>query len=74
MFACDRNNVGVKLVKSDLKTAEFDDPSRDIKNIKITEEYAYATYNEGRAISSAKNISMARSWPTPERVINLNNK
>lgn len=74
MFACDRNNVGVQLVKSDLKTEEFNDPSRDIKNMKFTEEYSFATYNEGRAISSAKNISMARSWPTPERTIVLNNK
>lgn len=71
MFVVDANNVGVQIVQEDLKTEEFRDPSRDIRNLKITERYGFGTYNEGRAICSAKNISMERSWPYPERSISV---
>lgn len=72
IFCADQNNVGYMLVKDELKTEEFRDPSRDITNIKAIERYGYATLNEGRAICSARNVSMARSYPTPERTIVLN--
>ena len=39
MFCVDRNNVGVQLVKDELKTEEFRDPSRDISNVKCIERY-----------------------------------
>lgn len=71
MFCVDRNNVGVQIVKNELKTEEFRDPSRDIRNVKTTEAYGFGTFNEGRAICTARNIAMAKSWPTPERVISL---
>lgn len=69
MFCVDANNVGVLLVKDELKTEEFREPARDLNNVKIVERYGFGTYNEGRAICSARNISMARSYSTPERVI-----
>lgn len=72
MFCVDGNNVGVQIVKDELKTEEFRDPSRDLNNVKVIERYGFGTYNEGRAICSAKNISMARSYATPERTIILN--
>jgi hypothetical protein len=68
MFCVDRNNVGVLIVKEDLRTDEFDDPSRDIRNVKFIERYGFGTFNEGRAICTAKNISMAKGFPYPERV------
>jgi len=68
LFVVDRNNVGVEIVKDGLKTDEFNDPARDIKNVKLIERYGFGTYNEGRAICSAKSISMAKSYPKPERV------
>lgn len=71
MFCVDGNNVGVQIVKDELKTEEFRDPSRDLNNVKVIERYGFGTYNEGRAICAAKNISMAKSYPTPERVITL---
>lgn len=73
MFCVDANNVGVQIVKDELKTEEFRDPARDLNNIKVIERYGFGTYNEGRAICSAKNISMAKSYATPERMIVLNN-
>lgn len=71
MFCVDANNVGVQIVKDELKTEEFRDPSRDLNNVKVIERYGYGTYNEGRAICAAKNISMAKSYAKPERVITL---
>lgn len=71
MFCVDGNNVGVQIVKDELKTEEFRDPSRDLNNVKVIERYGFGTYNEGRAICAAKNISMAKSYATPERVITL---
>ena len=68
LFCVDANNGGVQIVKDDLKTENFRDPSRDLNNIKVIERYGFGTYNEGRAICSAKNISMAKSYATPERV------
>lgn len=72
IFCVDSNNVGVQIVKDDLKTEEFRDPSRDLNNVKVIERYGFGTYNEGRAICSAKNISMAKSYATPERTYVIN--
>lgn len=72
MFAVDRNNVGLLIQKDDIKTDQFVDPSRDITNIKLIERYGFAVSHEGRAICSAKGISMAKSFPTPERVFVAN--
>ena len=72
MFVVDSNNVGVQIVKDDLKTDEFRDPSRDLNNVKVIERYGFGTYNEGRAICSAKNISMAKSFAQPERMVLIN--
>lgn len=69
MFCVDANNVGVLIQKDDIKTDSFVDPSRDIINLKLIERYGFGINHEGRAISSAKNISMAKSFPTPERVV-----
>lgn len=72
LFCVDQNNVGVQIVKDDITTEEFRDPSRDIRNVKAIERYGYGTFNEGRAICMAKNISMAKSWPVPERSYVIN--
>lgn len=63
LYAVDRNNIGVLLVKDDIKTDEFVDPSRDIRNMKMIERYGIGILNEGKAIAVAKNISMDKSYP-----------
>lgn len=68
----DRNNVGVLIQKDELKTDQFEDPSRDILNVKMIERYGFGVQHEGRAICTAKNISMEKSFPTPERVLVTN--
>jgi hypothetical protein len=72
MFVVDANNVGVLIVKDDIKTENFRDPSRDINNIKMIERYGFGTHDEGRAVCSARNISLAKGYPTPERIIQVN--
>ena len=73
IFCVDGNNVGVLIQKDDLKTENFRDPSRDLNNVKVIERYGFGTYNEGRAICSAKNIAMEKTYAIPERSIILNN-
>lgn len=63
LYAVDRNNIGVLLVKDDMKTEEFNDPSRDIRNMKMVERYGFGIMNQGKAIAVAKNISMEKSYP-----------
>ena len=63
----DRNNIGVQLVKDDLRVDQFDEPARDIKNVKIVERYGFGVFHQGRAISVARNISMDKSYPEFDR-------
>lgn len=66
-YIIDRNNVGVLLVKDNMSTEQFDDPTRDIQALKVKERYGVGILNGGYAIAVAKNIRFAKTWPTPER-------
>lgn len=68
LYMVDRNNVGVLLIGDELKTEQFNDPLRDILNIKFKERYGIGLLYEGRGVAVAKNIAYARSWEAPERV------
>lgn len=72
MYVVDRNNIGVLLVKEDLSTEQFNEPARDIRNMKIKERYGIGILNEGKAVSVAKNISMVKSYNEPQRVVTIN--
>lgn len=65
----DANNVGMMLVKDDIKTENFRNPARDINDLKMVERYGFGVQHEGNAITQARNISMSKSYPRPERVI-----
>jgi hypothetical protein len=67
MYIIDRNNVGVLLVKEDMTTEQFDDPSRDIQTLKVKERYGVGILNGGYAIAVAKNVAFKKTWPLPER-------
>lgn len=69
MFCVDANNVGVLIQKDEIKMDSFTDPARDILNLKFVERYGFGVLHEGNAIAAAKNISMAKSYPTPERTM-----
>ena len=73
VYAVDRNNIGVLLVKDDMKTEEFDEPARGLKNLKMIERYGIGVLNEGKAIAVAKNISMDKSYAEPMLIRNVGN-
>ncbi len=54
----DSNELGVIVVDEDVTTEDFDDPSVDIRKIKIRERYGLAILNEGLAVGVMKNISI----------------
>jgi hypothetical protein len=62
LFLIDRNEVGTLLVKDDMSTDQFDDPSRDIRSMKMKERYDIVMLGDGEGITVAKNVSLARSY------------
>lgn len=54
----DTTELGAIFVSEEPTVDEWDDPARDIKKIKIRERYGLAIFNEGQAISLAKNVSI----------------
>lgn len=66
-YILDRNNVGVLVVKEDISTEQFDDPMRDIKNLKLKERYGIGILNGGLGIAVARNIAFKRTFPAPAR-------
>jgi hypothetical protein len=64
----DKNNVGVLLQKTDLQVEKFDEPARDVQNMKFIERYGIGILNEGRGVVTAKNISMEKSFPEIQRI------
>ena len=71
MYVVDKNEVGVLLVKDEMSTEQFENPSRDIRSLKVKERYGCGILDEGRAVAVAKNISFAKSWPYPTRTVDL---
>ena len=62
VFLIDRNEVGSLLVKDDMTTDQFADPSRDIRQMKMKERYDIVMLGDGEGITVAKNISLARNY------------
>lgn len=69
MFVVDRNNIGALVERTPLKTDQFDDPMRDIRNIKFMERYGIGVYDQGKGISVARNIAFDTTWPEPDRIM-----
>jgi hypothetical protein len=67
LYIIDRNNIGVMVVRDEISTEEFSDPTRDIQTLKLRERYGVGILNGGLALSVAKNIPLKRTWPAPER-------
>lgn len=62
VFLIDRNEVGVLLVKDDMSTDEWNDPTRDIRSMKMKERYDIIALGDGEGITVAKNVSLARNY------------
>lgn len=66
-YLVDRNNVGVLVVKDEISTDQFDDPTRDMQALKLKERYGIGILNGGLGIAVARNIRFAKTWPAPRR-------
>jgi HK97 family phage major capsid protein len=73
MYCVDHNNIGLILQRDDIKPEQFDDPARDIRNIKLVERYGVGILHQGRGVAVAKNISMETSYPEPLLIKNVGN-
>lgn len=62
VFLIDRNEVGVMLVKDEMSTDEFTDPTRDIRSLKMKERYDIIALGDGEGITVAKDISLVRHY------------
>ena len=62
LFLIDRNEVGTLLVKEDMTTDQFDDPSRDIRSMKMKERYDIVMLGDGEGITVAKNVRLTRNY------------
>lgn len=62
VFLIDRNEVGSLLVKDDLSTDQFDDPGRDIRQLKMKERYDIVMLGDGEGITVAKNVRLTRNY------------
>lgn len=56
IYMFDSSELGVLIVDEDITTQEFDDPSVDIKKIKLRERYGIGLLNEGQAIGKLANV------------------
>ena len=72
MYCLDRTEVGVIVQKENLSTESWTDPERDLRNLKCKERYGIGILNNGKAITVAKNLSVAPSYPQPP-VIKIQN-
>ena len=62
VFLIDRNEVGTLLVKDDMTTDQFDDPSRDIRQLKMKERYDIVMLGDGEGIAVAKGVRLTRNY------------
>lgn len=69
-YCVDRNEVGIIAQREELSMDDWIDPERDIKLLKCKERYGIGLLNNGRAITVAKNIAVATSYPA-QPVINV---
>ena len=73
MYCIDRSEVGVIVQKEGLSTNDWTDPERDIRMLKVKERYGVGILNNGRAITVAKNIAVAPTYPrAPEITVKTN--
>lgn len=68
MYCLDRSEVGVIVQKEGLTTENWTDPEKDIRNLKCKERYGIGILNNGLAVTVAKGIAVAPSYPVPPTI------
>lgn len=56
IYMADSRNLGLLIVDEEVGTEEFNDPSVDIRKIKVRERYALAILNEGHGVGVMRNV------------------
>jgi len=64
IYLFDSSRLGALIVDEELTTEEWDDPSVDIRKIKLRERYGIGIYDEGQGIAVIKNVVV-----TPNEVV-----
>jgi hypothetical protein len=73
IFLIDSNEVGVLLVKDDMSTDEWNDPTRDIRSLKLKERYDIIATGDGEGITVARDVSLVRNFePVLSRQVTSN--
>jgi len=62
IIMCDSGNCGILVTRDPVSTEEFDDPARDIRNLKIRERYGLNVVEQGRSVAVAKNVVVERNY------------
>lgn len=71
-YCLDASEVGVIVKKEGITQDDWIDPERDVKMMKCKERYGIGLLNNGKAITVARNIAVATSYPAAP-VINITN-
>lgn len=58
----DSSNCGLLVTKQGVQTAEFTDPLRDIRALKVNERYGFGLLEQGKSVAVANNISIVRNY------------
>jgi len=62
IIMCDTNELGILIEDEPPTTDQWRDPTVDIEKVKIRERYAIGLLNQGRAVRTAKNVKITRSY------------
>ena len=62
LFMIDRNDIGTLMVRDDLSVDEWNDPTRDIRSLKLKERYDIVCYGDGENVTVAKNVRLAPNY------------
>jgi len=58
----DSSATGAFIEKTALATEEFDNPMRDVRNMKLRERWGLVMYQQGKGVCIAKNIVLAKNY------------
>jgi len=65
IYVVDRNHGIVVLQRDPMETDQFEDPRRDLLNLKVRERYGVNAINGGRSIAVINNVRIDQNWAPP---------
>lgn len=71
MYVVARGDVGALVVKDDMSFEQWIDPNVEVHRVKVRARWGIGIFDQGKAISLARNIRLAKSYPLPARVMTI---